>query len=266
VEWRRNLSRIIKERESCCFDGVIESITLENFLRQEEVYPAVFSEEDSKKIKANAEELLRVARQQAGSIIEAAEKNAEEIVSRAKEGIERSKKDGYEKGFQEGLEKAEAEAEKKYGQIFEKEIEKLKHIIELNKEAYKEAIRSAEASLVKLALDAAHKVIRREAAKDDEILLGTIREGLSRVMEKASIVMHVHPEQLNFVKENKQRVLSALDGVDSFELFEDPKVDKGGCIIETENGTIELRLGKQMQEIRKALTGEDKEDDNASNA
>lgn len=234
----------------------IENLSLEKFNNQDTL---IAKQEEITLLKAQAEELVKEAQKQANIIIEEAKSQAKEILDKAKSEAEDYKKEAFQRGFAEGEDKAKREIEERYNLIFENELLQLKRIIEVFRNSYQETIKQAEQALVKLALDIAEKIIKEEATKNKEIVLRMVKEGLCRVLDRAKLVLHIHPEELNFVEKNKQKLLATLEGIEDFEIRQDTRVDIGGCIIETESGSVEVRLDKQIKEIRKALTGEDRE-------
>lgn len=255
------MSEIIKYRQSEPLHYDIQDLALKEFNAAK---VKLFTEEDSRRLKEEAERSLRLAEEKAAKAIKDAEEEARTLIVLAERKVEDFRKEGLRQGYEEGLKKAEEEMEDKYSRAFEDEAGKLRDFMQGLKDAYADAIKTAEAPLVKLALDIAEKVIKEEAAKSGEVVLANIRDSLQRLTSKVHIVVRVNPDQFDLVDEHKQVLIRAIEGINDFELVADHKVDKGGCIIETPSGNVEARIAKQIKELKKVITGQDKEDPDVS--
>ena len=48
-------------------------------------------------------------------------------------------------------------------------------------------------------------------------------------------------------------LLSLLDGIKNLEIVDDRRVGDGGCVIETNAGTIDAKIETQLAEVERAL-------------
>jgi len=231
---------------------------------QEPVYSFEKERVEIARMQITAAEESRKAQVQAQEIVKEAQAKAEELIAGAHAQVEQFHQEGFQKGYTEGTVKAETEVEAKYKDIAEQELAQIKTIVVSFTQSYKDLIKNAEQSLVSLATDIAAKVIQEEAQKHSELVLRMVKVGLERVVEKANIVVKVHPEQLELVKHHKAQLISMVESIDNFELMPDVRVDRGGCVVETNSGSVEVRLQKQVNELKKVLTGEDTEEKNVS--
>jgi flagellar assembly protein FliH len=55
------------------------------------------------------------------------------------------------------------------------------------------------------------------------------------------------------VKEMRQEILELMDGLRHLEIVDDRRVGDGGCVIETNAGTIDAKIETQLSEIARAL-------------
>ena len=58
------------------------------------------------------------------------------------------------------------------------------------------------------------------------------------------------------IRDHKDVLLRAADGILDFEIIEDPRVEQGGCIVETGFGVLDARIESQLQEIGRAFFGD----------
>ncbi len=257
------MSEIIKYRQTKVSPYDIQNLPLKDFTADVNKVK-LFTEEDSRRLKDEASHFVSESEVQAAKILKDAEEEARTLIVLAEKKVEDFRKEGLRQGYEEGLKKAEAEMEEKYSKLFQAEAEQLRVFLEALKNSYKDVIKTAESPLVKLAMDIAEKVIKSEAEKNSQVVLNNIRDALSRVSAKASIVVRVNPDQFDLVEESKKKLCSFVEGIDSFELKPDSKVDKGGCVIETPSGSVEARIEKQISELKKITGIQDKEESDVS--
>jgi flagellar assembly protein FliH len=55
------------------------------------------------------------------------------------------------------------------------------------------------------------------------------------------------------VRASREDLIAMVDGIRNIEIVDDRRVDAGGCVIETNGGTIDAKLDTQLNEIGAAL-------------
>ncbi len=112
-----------------------------------------------------------------------------------------------------------------------------------------------EPELVRLAVTIAEKIIGRELELRPELVVEMVQEAMKRVRERERLRVSVNPRDLEQIRAAREDLLRAVDGVRKLDLIEDRRVDSGGCLIESENGTLDARISTQLAEIGRALEG-----------
>ncbi|MBD3265006.1 MAG: hypothetical protein GF375_07875 [Candidatus Omnitrophica bacterium] len=204
------------------------------------------------------EEKERVEENNIGS--KEAEQQAKEIIEEARKNSQAVKEEAFRKGLEEGKAEAERLAEEKFRRLFEEDIKKVRDLAEQITVSFSEAVRKSQNSLVKIALDVAKKVIKDESKNRKDVVINMIKEGLSRVSERGEVKIKVNPDQLPQVKKSREKFLASLEEIDKFEIISDPGIETGGCVIDTNSGSIDLRVGKQFSEVKKNLVGEEEDE------
>ena len=110
-----------------------------------------------------------------------------------------------------------------------------------------------EAELVRLSIVIAEKVIGRELELTPETVLDVVRSAMKRLRERETLRLSVNPRDLDTVKNARDDLISAVDGVRKLEVVEDRRVDPGGCVIESPSGTLDARMKTQIDEVSRAL-------------
>ena len=113
--------------------------------------------------------------------------------------------------------------------------------------------REAEPELLKLAIAIAEKVIGREVSEHPDIVLDHIRKSVKRIKDKSELRIRVNPDDLQLVKEGRAELLASVDGVEKVEVTDDRRVGRGGCVIESPNGTLDGRIATQLRELERTI-------------
>lgn len=116
---------------------------------------------------------------------------------------------------------------------------------------YGALVERAEQDVLRLALEIARKVIRREVAVDPEIAVTLVRVALGRLHNRAVATVRLHPDDIAYVTARLGR--APIGG--SVDFIEDASVGQGGCLVHTEMGDVDARIEQQVAEIERALLG-----------
>ncbi|PYS39161.1 MAG: hypothetical protein DMG14_15060 [Acidobacteria bacterium] len=163
--------------------------------------------------------------------------------------ISELEKEAYQQGFTEGQKAGSEIGEKMSAALLErysKTLEELNHL-------RRELLMTSEHEVIRLALEIARKVIKREIAIDEEIILTLVKVALKRVSDHTLITVRLNPKDCNVVK-RYQSVRTESDSLsDGIKLAEDPLISRGSCVIETESGIIDARVEEQLREIERGF-------------
>jgi len=96
------------------------------------------------------------------------------------------------------------------------------------------------------------KILRREV-ESDEFVLTTVTDGLRQLRDKRDLKIRANPGDFRFLREHKEDLIASFDGIQSVDVIEDRRVDKGGCLIESTNGHLDGRIETQLKEVERAL-------------
>jgi flagellar assembly protein FliH len=158
-------------------------------------------------------------------------------------------KTAYENGFRQG-EKAGMEiAERKIETMMRRYADTIQEIGGLKPAYYAQA----ERDVVKLALEVAKKIVHRDVQVDREIIQTLVRVALSHVAAKSAVTIHLHPADYSFMIEQRAAALKPGESDRELVLVSDKAIERGGCLIETECGDIDARIGEEFREVERAF-------------
>lgn len=180
-----------------------------------------------------------------------AKREAEKYLKEAKLKAERIEREAYEKGLGEGKRIAMEEGRRAVAPLIETVKNILTEVSGLKENIYK----TIEAEMLELIFAISEKVIHREIATDKEVVLNTIRAAVAGITGKEEISIKVNPEDLEAARKIKADIIGSINGLRNVTIDGDPSIDRGGCTVETNFGSIDARIEQQIEEIKHTLRG-----------
>jgi flagellar assembly protein FliH len=110
-------------------------------------------------------------------------------------------------------------------------------------------VRQTEQQMVSLALAIARRILRREAAVDQDLLVAMARVALERLGESGTATIRLNPEDYGATV---QRHGDHWAGA-RVKVVADPGVSRGGCLVESEFGFIDASVDAQFDQVAHAL-------------
>jgi len=80
-----------------------------------------------------------------------------------------------------------------------------------------------------------------------------VKRALQKLSNRERVVVRVHRNDYMRIREIKEELLRKIDGLGYLEVQEDPRVEEGGCIVETVFGNIDARIESQITNLREGL-------------
>ncbi len=119
-----------------------------------------------------------------------------------------------------------------------------------------ETAAQVERQAVELALKIAEQALGAAIAADPELVLGAVRGALRRLVEREHVIVLVHPEDLELVRETTGTLLGELGGMEHLEVQADRRVPQGGAIVRTAEGEVDGTVGTKLERAREVLERE----------
>jgi len=111
----------------------------------------------------------------------------------------------------------------------------------------------ARADALEIGFQVARKVLEMELSAGAEPLFALVKAAIRRAGDSRRIAVRVAPEDASTLQGEAGR--AALDGVCTarIEVFPDPALRPGDCLVETDYGQIDGRLETRLAELRRAV-------------
>jgi flagellar assembly protein FliH len=158
-------------------------------------------------------------------------------------------KNAYENGFRQGEKAGMEMADKKVSALMRSYGDA---ILELGKQRSR-LYAQVERQVVKLALEAAKKIVHREIQADKEIIQTLVKVALSHVAEKSAVTVHLHPIDYSYILDHRSELSGDAEGGREVVLLADKNIQRGGCLVETECGNIDARIEEEFKELERAF-------------
>lgn len=182
----------------------------------------------------------------------------DEIEAMQKQAYDEAFAQGKMHGFQQGFDEGSKKGYQENLHLLQSQAAQLTTLLESLSQPFESLDEEVEHELVKLVIAIATQLIRREIKLDPGQIVATIREAVN-VLPLASqkISLKLHPEDAELV-----RLALALDEASqSWSIFEDPLITRGGCKVDTETSHVDATLEHRLAAVIANLLGGDREHD-----
>jgi flagellar assembly protein FliH len=112
-------------------------------------------------------------------------------------------------------------------------------------------IHETEREMVQLALTLARRVVHREVSLDPELAAALAHVALERLGTNAPATIRLNPEDYTIVAQDGARW-----GAATVTVVPDPSISRGGCLVESEFGSVDATIERQFDELSRALFGD----------
>lgn len=224
-------SKVIKSNESNKHLGLEEKVNRESVTSNLDLSSGDSGVLNKKVVdaKSKAQKIIDAAEKEALII----KKEAQSLLAQVQNKMEEQKKKGFDKGCEEGL-----------ASVTEKVI-----AFEKVKDAF---YKNTEEDIIKLVMTISEKVIGKIVHEHSEAIKSIVKQAIESSLGD-KIIVKLNSEDYKVIKEDQDEFVALLDRTQRLSLKEDESVEQGGCVVETEVGTIDARLETQLKAIRKAL-------------
>lgn len=205
---------------------------------------------DEVKRKTDQAQVIRQqAQDEAVRIIADAETKAAEAIAEAKAKMESQLKDGYTEGFKKGQ-----EAGFKEGNLEAQRLtDRLHTIIERMMDKRQEILAETEQQIVDLVLLMTRKIVKVISENQRNIVVSNVVQALRKVKGRGEVIIRVNLNDVAMTTQHIKDFLSAAENIKNITVVEDSTVDRGGCVVETDFGSIDAKIVSQLNEIEQRI-------------
>ncbi len=170
----------------------------------------------------------------AGQIVEMAREESAALLAEAKREAEELREAARQKGLEEGLAQWNAAVQEAI-------------------EARQRYLDECEREVIRLAVSIAGKILGQRLETDPETVVLIVREALRGIREERNLTIKVNAGELAAVSARVRELEEGVPGDCRVRVVAGNAVEPGGCIVETELGTIDARIETQLRCLEHVL-------------
>lgn len=171
---------------------------------------------------------------------------AEQLLAEAEERSRQKEREGFEKGLEEGRAQGLAEAKQRLEPVVAA-VEEACRKLEQHRKAL---LWDCEKSLARMAVAVARCVLRREVKADIQAVGEMVSHAIKEVEMNDILSLNIHPDDWDALNEvglvGEEAAINLPRGI---QVVRDESVGRGGCVIRSEEGSIDGRLDEQLSAI-----------------
>ena len=204
------------------------------------------------------EEILAEARAEAMSIIADARREASTLLADARDQAEAMREAAWQEGKHDGEAAARVDVEQQLRvemDTFRDDMRAdLQEIVDSVADGRRKLWEQQEGQMLAFVLDISKQVIKTEVQQNENVLMEIVRNAMRRVTDKDNMRIRVAASDAPRIKAAREDIMQIVDGIKTLEIVDDRRIGPGGCVIETNAGTIDAKIETQLGEIERTLT------------
>ncbi len=210
-------------------------------------------EEDDSASSPDNEELLNEAMDMARELRDDAVSRANKIIEDANAEAEQIKENAYKEAFNKGLEEGSMEAMKRADAYMENMQKEQEILFQKNQEVLEANILDAQEKMINLSCALIEKLTGILVDEYRPVMLHMINNALNESDNGKGFTIRVGEENYSYLLDNIDRISGATNPSITIDLYSDSKLDKRQCMIESENGIIDLSMDIQVRKLITAI-------------
>lgn len=154
-------------------------------------------------------------------------------------------KEGTAKGYHEGFEKGREEAKIEFSPVLETLQKSIEELSGFRKMMYTKM----EREMMEMTLALVKKIIHFELSARPDSVQEMIRLAVNNVLDKESMTIKINPEDKTHAESFRPELQQMYDEIKNITFEVHSGIQRGGCVIESNFGTIDARIEKLDEQI-----------------
>lgn len=210
--------------------------------------------------KIDPEELLKRYEDIGQRIIQDAKNEKQMIALRAQMDADAAEKKAYEKGYEQGLQNGYDDGYKKaYDETIdaakaeaESIVNKAETLLKSAHENYEKYLEAKKMDVIKLALEIAENIAKRELSKDESISV-LIEDAFKISKGEDNVILKVNSVHVDGLKSQVEKWKVSYGIKNEIFVVTDEFMEPGNAVLEKPSGMVKVGVDIGMEQIRKAL-------------
>lgn len=171
------------------------------------------------------------------------------VLERLKEIEEKAYKQAYDLGLLEGTEKAFEEMRV----VYQEKLQMLDDLLVAVEYSKTNVMKENEAVLIHLVYQVAQRIAQREIKISQEPIVKMLNELVGEIQGTDSINVTLNSDDFHFIEELRNKKVKEVEPLARVKLISDETISSGGCVIETNFGSIVSTVEQRAEKAWKLL-------------
>ena len=172
----------------------------------------------------------------------------------ALEKVKQIQEEAYQEAYQLGLAEGRERAFNEDKAQLQERIEGLDKLMTSVGNLKTELISANEAHFMKLLFFMASRVAMDEIRSRPETILSVLRQATEGAQSEEKVTARVSKADFDFIQNSKEKLGKELEFVKRIKLEESDAIRPGGCIVETNFGSVDASIEKRVAKLWEAVT------------
>lgn len=203
-------------------------------------------------VHAESERIREEALEEAEAFRNAAQQELEEMKAQLEEENLALREQAKEEGRQEGLNQGLQEAKQQIAGL----VQQLKALMAEGQTILEGMFRDQEPEIRSMICAALSRILQLKLEEDDQIVVRVTQECINQTADRKSIRILINEDDKAAVEEWVPVFMKEFDDLEKVDIAVDPRVGKGGVMIDSPSGGIDGRLETQMDILTDTIESE----------
>jgi flagellar assembly protein FliH len=149
--------------------------------------------------------------------------------------------EGHAAGYAEGLNKAAPV------------IDSFTSLVRALTSARDEFYSNSENEMVELVINVAEMALGDQIEKNPGLIRHVIKSAVLKLQSREQMTIRVNPKDIAEAEKVRQDISKEVEDIEKVSFKGDPLVSRGGCVLETNMGSIDARVETQLEAMRESL-------------
>jgi len=141
-------------------------------------------------------------------------------------------------------------------QLFQQRAEMhelMRGVVDSLRQAVPQIVRDTENTLIALSLSVAQKLVAGMPISA-AMIEAVVRDALAQIEGTAKFTVRLHPADLELLQQSDSPLLADGDGEKEFRFLSSSEVTRGGCLVQTQFGTVDARRETKFDLLQRTIT------------
>jgi flagellar assembly protein FliH len=159
--------------------------------------------------------------------------------------------ESYAKGFKDAQEKTRRDIEQDFTQKLIRKYEEVYNILKEFDDKFVELEKYFERLVIITSFEMAKKVVQHEI-ESSSIINENVKISINKIIGANDVHLKMHPLDIEELTETSKSLIHS-SSFNRIKIEPDDRIERGGCLIETEIGSVDARISTQLNELKKCL-------------